>query len=491
MAGAVGQSSASEHSTGEAECPPLATTVPPQLVAQRLAALQALARRLSRPSSPRESIREAMVLAAGLLEADLWGSIHVVGGEKLVVKIHPAGRGAGLEHPARPAVHTVPLASEESLAGKAIRARGPISVKDLQLRAEGGDEFLHKLGVRAALVVPIFLLGEPYGAVALYRRQPRPFSPDQIAFFEAVASCVATAIARAMADEALGDQREFVSVLLETIDNLVLVLDVDGNVEGINRACRELSGFALPEIRGKPFCSVFAVPGEVELFRKTFRRAVNNKQGCRFESALLAKDGTRHCIAWSLKLVVDRQSFVQAILLTGTDQTKYMEVCRKLEQAEAVARETSAAVRELRRQLAERPLRRLAGRDASQAAGTGSPSAQPADGVNWIHTAPAPGAECRRSPRHPYRYRQLIAPLRGEQMPAAEDFFAVECADISAGGLSFYHPQRPDFHKIVVALGQVPFLTHFKAEVVRVVDQSNEAENRFLVGCRFTGRVYH
>lgn len=489
MAGTAEQLNAGEHSASETCSSLPAISAAPQHLARQLAALEALARRASRPSRPNELIADAMVLAAALLEADLWGSSHVVGGGKLVVKIHPVARGPAGEPPNRPAVHTIPLASEESLAGKAIRAQGPISVKDLQLPAEGGDDLLRKLGVRAALVVPIFLAAEPFGAVALYRRQPRPFSPDQTAFFEAVAFCVTTAIARAKAEEALGDQRQFVAALLETIDSLVLVLDVDGNVQGINRACQERSGFALAEIRNKPFCSVFAVPEEVELFRKTFRRAVNNKQGCRFDSALLAKDGTRLHIAWSLKVVVDKQSFVQAILLSGTDQTEYTEVCHKLELAEAVARQSAAAVRELRQRLAEQPLGRRAGRDGPPPAAAEDYTAQGAEPESAPAAARPSGAERRRSPRRPYRYRQLIAPC-GEQMPAAEDFIEVDCADISAGGLSFYYPERPAFSQVIVALGQAPFLTHFKAKVVRVVDLSNEAENRFLVGCQFTGRVH-
>ncbi len=486
MAGTVEQAHPGELPADQALSRSIAATGSPQAAAGRLAALEALGRRVARPSSPAELICDAMSLAAKLLEADLWGSAQVVVGGKLVVKIHSAGRGEAPEQPSRPAIHTIPLAAEESLAGKAIGAQASVSVKDLQLPAEAGDEFLRKLGVRAAVVVPIFLAGEPYGAVAVYRREPHAFSPDQTALLETMACWLTPAIGRAKAEEALSDQRQFVSTLLETIDTLVLVLDVDGNVEGINRACRELAGFALPEIRDKPFCSVFAVPEEEELFRKTFRRSVNNKKGCRFESTLLAKDGTRHHIAWSLKVVIDKNSFVQAILLTGTDQTRYAQVCDKLKRAETVARDATSTVRELRRQLAEQPLRGRTsqddGREASQPpSASGRQSAQP---------APDPsGADRRRSPRRPYRYRQLVAPVVDDRMPAAEEFCEVECEDISAGGLSFYYPERPEFTQIVVALGQVPFLTHFKAEVIRVADESDETGSRFLVGCRFTGRV--
>jgi len=460
-----------------------------QSAARQLAALQSLVRRAGQPSSPDELIRDAMLLAVEVIGADLWSSAQIVAGGKLVVKIHPVQRVETPEQAARPAVHTIPLAAEESLAGQAMRVQGAISVKDLQLPGDSGDDLLCKMGVRAALVVPIFLAGEPYGAVALYRHEPRAFTPDQTAFLESAAFCLTAAIARAKAEEALSDQRRFVSTLLESIDTLVLVLDADGNVEGINRACRELAGFSPAEIRDKPFCSVFAIPEEEDLFRKTFRRSVNNKKGCRFESTLLGKDGAQHKVAWSLKVVVDKNAFVQALLLTGTDQTEFAQTCDKLAQAEAVAREATAAVRELRRQLAEQPLKRRVPPDEPQRAD--EQAAPAAAGREEARAAAQPSVpERRSSPRRPYHYRQLIAPVDGDQLPPLESFIEVECEDISAGGLSFFLPERPNFKQVVVALGQAPFMTHFKADVVRVVEVSDESDPRFLVGCRFAGRVY-
>jgi len=489
MAGMVDQAIPEKPFMGER--PGASPADPPaaKWLAKQYAALQSLVRRAGRPSTPSELIGDAMPLAAEVLEADLWSFAQVVGGKKLVIKAYPAGSSDSLDQSARAAAHTVPLDPEQSLAGKALDAQGPISVSDLQLSSAESDPFMSKLGVRAGLVVPILLAGEPFGTVGVYRRREQPFSADETAFLESVAHCLATAIVRFKSDAALDDQRRFVSALLETIDTLVLVLDVDGNVEAINRACRELSGFTLPEIRDKPFCSVFAVPEEEELFRNTFRRSVNNKQGCRFESTLLGKDGAKHHICWALKVVVDKQAFVQAILLTGTDQTEYVNACERLAQAEAAAQEANAAVRELRRQLADQPLQRRSLPEQRQEGPTPVSSTTP---DHKGAEAPAPGSpqERRRSPRRPYHYRQLIAPIVDGRMPAMEDFIEVECEDISAGGVAFHYPERPTFKQLVVALGQAPFMTHFKAEVVRVVDESDESRTRFLVGCRFTGRVY-
>ena len=49
-------------------------------------------------------------------------------------------------------------------------------------------------GIRASLVVPLIHKDEAYGTIALFRREPRPFSPDQIALVETFARQAAIAI---------------------------------------------------------------------------------------------------------------------------------------------------------------------------------------------------------------------------------------------------------------------------------------------------------
>ncbi len=96
----------------------------------------------------------------------------------------------------------------------------------------------------------------------------------------------------------------------------------------------------------------------------------------------------------------------------------------------------------------------------------------------------------RSSPRRNYRYRQLIAPRYDSLMPAKQDFFEVMCEDISAGGVSFYIDQLPDFESLVVALGTPPELTYFSARITRVIEKTYDGHEAWLVGCRFTGRVH-
>ncbi len=104
------------------------------------------------------------------------------------------------------------------------------------------------------------------------------------------------------------------------------------------------------------------------------------------------------------------------------------------------------------------------------------------------HRGPA-GRELRSSPRRDYRYRQKIAPLVDGLRPSKRSFFEVVCRDISAGGISFYMNRLPDFDTLVLALGNEPAVSHFTARVMRVARVEEEGRIRYLVGCRFLGRI--
>ncbi len=100
------------------------------------------------------------------------------------------------------------------------------------------------------------------------------------------------------------------------------------------------------------------------------------------------------------------------------------------------------------------------------------------------------GDNRRSSPRREFRYRQLIAPMSGDTVPAENCFFSVLCEDISAGGISFYLDKRPAYDHIIVALGHAAAMTYFRARIVRITNQSLDGRPSHLIGCRFVGRVH-
>jgi len=58
-------------------------------------------------------------------------------------------------------------------------------------------------------------------------------------------------------EEALQDERNVVSAILDTVGALVIVLDRDGRIVRFNRACEQLTGYSFEEARGRFLWDLF------------------------------------------------------------------------------------------------------------------------------------------------------------------------------------------------------------------------------------------
>jgi hypothetical protein len=101
----------------------------------------------------------------------------------------------------------------------------------------------------------------------------------------------------------------------------------------------------------------------------------------------------------------------------------------------------------------------------------------------------SPGDERRVSERHDYPFTQWIAPCDSPNTSVAGlPFIAIRCSDLSASGVSFRTPIPPTFRYIIVKLGTTNKPIYVLAEVVHSRLQDN-AENKYLVGCRFLRKI--
>lgn len=140
------------------------------------------------------------------------------------------------------------------------------------------------------------------------------------------------------AEEALQEQRDFVSTILETVDTLILVLDPAGRVVHFNRACQQAAVHALAAARGKPAWELFTITEDRERFGAAFDQLVRTGRfPSHVESQWVAEDGTSRLISWSGRILRDSRGGVKQVIATGNDITE----SKRLEKAilDASARE--------------------------------------------------------------------------------------------------------------------------------------------------------
>ena len=437
-------------------------------------------------------MQDAATLVAEVLRAR-FGGVGEVKSESLVLSVLPVGDNGTA---ATPREHHCPLSDAGSMAAFALRSGNATVSADLDKETRFRDIYLRSLNIAAALTVPLHVNGKPFGVLAAYAGRRRDFSLDDVAFAETISHLLSASVARIKAEQKLEEVHELKSSLLGMVDSMVMTLDTEGRVVDMNRACEELTQYRINDVRDRPFWQAMVAPDDADLIKLIFQSSAGSQIPSEFEGEVVARDGTRRQVSWSLKVLSTGQ--VQSILVTGRDQTAQAEMKAELDRVRSLAEETTATLNQLSARLDKK--RPAAASPAAPAAAVSVPDEADvptppteAEMAAVADTQPASGSAAasdqRRSPRRAYRYRQKIAPMGDNQMPIAGGFFDVECWDISACGFSFFMDQLPKFETLVAALGCPPALSHFSARVMRVARMTQNDKTRYLIGCDFIDRM--
>ena len=123
-------------------------------------------------------------------------------------------------------------------------------------------------------------------------------------------------------EEALQEERNVVSAILDTVGALVVVLDREGRIIRFNRAGEQSTGYSLTEAVGRKIWDLFMVPEEVEPFKAIFERICSNQMPNNYEGYLVRRDGERRLIAWSSTLLPSHDGGPVSVIATGIDITE-------------------------------------------------------------------------------------------------------------------------------------------------------------------------
>jgi PAS domain S-box-containing protein len=127
---------------------------------------------------------------------------------------------------------------------------------------------------------------------------------------------------RIRAEEALRRERDFTSAVLDNTGSLVVVIDREGRITRFNRACEAITGYALGEVSGRVFWEFLVPQDELPGVKETWDALTAGDFPNQHENHWVAKDGSRHLIAWSNTAIVTLQGDVEYIIGTGLDVTQ-------------------------------------------------------------------------------------------------------------------------------------------------------------------------
>ena len=140
----------------------------------------------------------------------------------------------------------------------------------------------------------------------------------------------------------LGEERNFITNVLDIVAAMIVVSDSKGRIVRFNRACEALSGYSFEEVRGKYFWDFLLIPEEMEPVKEVFSNLLTQHGLNQFENFWVTKSGERRLISWSGTVLQDEKGMVTDVIWTGIDITVQREVRRALERNQEDLRELSA-----------------------------------------------------------------------------------------------------------------------------------------------------
>ncbi|HOM16143.1 MAG TPA: PAS domain S-box protein [Thermoguttaceae bacterium] len=450
--------------------------------AKQQAAVLAFGRRTTVQPPLNVLLEDAAAMIAEVLELDRIGVGQVVeSGSALAFRIATLAKQGVLTDVLH---HQYSQDSTCSMAAYTLQAGAPISTKNLLEETRFTDLFLRNMRVGGALMLPLVVGGKPFGVLGVFARQERSFTMEDIQFAETISYLLISSLARIKAEEELQQHQSIAQSVMEMIDAFVVTLDHEGRILQINPTLQKIAGFSLEEIQYRPFWDVFVTPEQVEMIHTLFRKTRSEKNPIEFESHLLDKSGQKRRVCWTLKPLAEGNE--QKMVLCGLDQTETIHLKEELRKVYQRTQQTSKVIQEL-----------CAGLQTDPTSISPALVAALHELAQPIERQPLPfhplrsfiPDEHRQFVRRFYRYRQKIAPYSEGQFPRPEDFVAVQCKDISAGGIGFFMEKEPSFRRLVVVLGEGETASYFLAEVVRSIPVEHQGQNLFLIGCKFCGRI--
>lgn len=124
------------------------------------------------------------------------------------------------------------------------------------------------------------------------------------------------------AEEALQEERNFISTVLDTVGTLVIVVDPLGRIVRFNRPCEQITGQLLRDVRDRYAWDLIAEPENRQRFRSTFDQLLGGGRPGHFESHWGSREAGAPLISWSGTVLRDANRNVRHVIFTGVDMTE-------------------------------------------------------------------------------------------------------------------------------------------------------------------------
>ena len=131
------------------------------------------------------------------------------------------------------------------------------------------------------------------------------------------------------------EERDLVVALLDTMAVLVMVLDQEGRIIRLNRACQQVIGYSQEEVQDRPVWEIFVAPEDVKRTEAMLREMPPGQVPPVFEVSFVTKSGERRLFSWYYALLPAKIDSATYIIGAGLDITDHQRAEQALQESES------------------------------------------------------------------------------------------------------------------------------------------------------------
>ena len=191
--------------------------------------------------------------------------------------------------------------------------------------------FVDRMFTQSAVYVPMKIGGEIIGVLQLQSYRLDAYTQADMNLLSTLANVAAVSIQNARFFEAqqqmtkeIIDEKKIAQSYLDVVDAIVIVLDINGNVQLINKKGCTLLQYQEHEIIGKNWIDNY-LPEEInEEINEEFKKLVmeGREEFSSYDNLILTKDKEKRLISWRSKVLKNEYGVVTSVLSSGSDITR-------------------------------------------------------------------------------------------------------------------------------------------------------------------------
>ncbi len=135
-------------------------------------------------------------------------------------------------------------------------------------------------------------------------------------------------------NNAIQYEKNLNNTLLESARALFVVLDQKGRIIRFNKACEETTQYTFKDVKDRYVWDFLLIPEEREPVKNVFRELKENSLPNDFTNYWIAKDHSKHLIAWNNNIILDNMGQVEYVVSVGVDITESEQSKHRLKENE-------------------------------------------------------------------------------------------------------------------------------------------------------------